>query len=402
MAVGGESAQLLLGGGLLVFLLPLGVRHTVDPFTGVGVRKLKTLLAGRFRVPAAQAIAAEAGSDHQIDVLHFLVLVQVLEQAPQHRCFQVPACILVDHLIPPSAMGSGRGSILPPFVPEHFRVSIAYQGIAGAWSHLACRAVHPELEAIPCPSFEDVFEIVEAGGGDLAMIPIENNLGGRVADIHQLLPHQALHIVAEYFQAIRHELLAVPGATLEGLRAVYSHPQALAQCRRFLREQGLEPHAASDTAASAQWVAEQANPAVGAIASGLAGDLYELESVRRDIQDEFHNTTRFIVLAREKNENPAQAGTAYITALWFQLRSVPAALYKALGAFATNYVNLTKLESYIGTETFDRARFYVEIEGHEFDAPVRSALKEVKYFADVVRVLGSFAQHEFRRRADSP
>lgn len=277
-------------------------------------------------------------------------------------------------------------------------MSIAYQGIAGAWSHLACRAVHPELEAVPCPSFEDVFEIVEAGSGDLAMIPIENNLGGRVADIHQLLPHQSLHIVAEHFQAIRHELLAVPGATLEGLRAVYSHPQALAQCRRLLRKLGLEPRAASDTAASAQWVAGQADPGIAAIASGLAGELYELASLRRDIQDECRNTTRFIVLAREKDGRPAEPGAAYITALWFQLRSVPAALYKALGAFATNAVNLTKLESYIGTENFGRARFYVEVEGHESDPPVRSALDEVEYFTDAVRVLGSFRQHEFRQR----
>ncbi len=277
-------------------------------------------------------------------------------------------------------------------------MSIAYQGIAGAWSHLACRAVHPELEAVSCPSFEDVFEIVEAGGGDLAMIPIENNLGGRVADIHQLLPHQSLHIVAEYFQAIRHQLLAVPGASPEDLKAVYSHPQALAQCRRYLRRKGLEPRAASDTAAAAEWVAKQGDPAIGAIASGLAGELYQLSSLGRDIQDEQHNTTRFIVLAREKNRQPADAETDYITALWFQLRSVPSALYKALGAFATNNVNLTKLESYIGTENFDRARFFVEIEGHESDAPVCSALEEIEYYTDIVRVLGSFPQHEFRRQ----
>ncbi len=281
-------------------------------------------------------------------------------------------------------------------------MSIAYQGIAGAWSHLACRAVHPELEAVPCPSFEDVFEIVEAGGGDLAMIPIENNLGGRVADIHQLLPHQALHIVAEHFQPVRHELLAVPGATSEGLKAVYSHPQALAQCRRYLRERGLEPRAASDTAAAAERVAQRGDPSIGAIASALAGELYQLSSLGRDIQDEHHNTTRFIVLAREKNSGPAEQDTDYITALWFQLRSVPAALYKALGAFATNNVNLTKLESYIGSENFDRARFYVEVEGHESDAPVISALEEIEYYTDIVRVLGSFPQHEFRRQQNKP
>lgn len=281
-------------------------------------------------------------------------------------------------------------------------MSIAYQGIAGAWSHLACRAVHPELEAVPCPSFEDVFEMVEAGGGDLAMIPIENNLGGRVADIHQLLPHQALHIVAEHFQPVRHELLAVKGAAIEGLKAVYSHPQALAQCRRYLRGKGLEPRAASDTAAAAEWVAQQGNPSIAAIASGLAGELYQLGALARDIQDERHNTTRFIVLAREKSASLPDAETRCITALWFQLRSVPAALYKALGAFATNNINLTKLESYIGTQNFDRARFYVEVEGRESDAPLISALEEIAYYTDIVRVLGSFPQHEFRRRNDKP
>ena len=281
-------------------------------------------------------------------------------------------------------------------------MSIAYQGIAGAWSHLACSAVHPQREAIPCATFEDVFEIVEAGQADLAMIPIENNLGGRVADIHQLLPHQALHIVAEYFQPIRHDLLAVPGTKEHELRAVYSHPQALAQCRRFLRKRGWEPRAASDTAAAAERVALRGDPTVGAIASRLAGELYNLVSLRSDIQDEYHNTTRFIVLAREKNEEPRDAAANYISALWFQLRSVPAALYKALGAFATNNVNLTKLESYIGTQHFDRARFFVEVEGHETDDPVRSALEELRYFTDIVRVLGSFPQHEFRRQRNKP
>ena len=296
-------------------------------------------------------------------------------------------------------MNRGRRSILPPSSSGALlSVSIAYQGIAGAWSHLACRAVHPQREALPCPSFEDVFDLVESGGADLAMIPIENNLGGRVADIHQLLPHQALHIVAEHFQPVRHELLAVEGASEQKLRAVYSHPQALAQCRRFLREQGLEPRAASDTAAAAERVAQRGDPTVAALASRLAGELYQLASLRSDIQDEHHNTTRFIVLARERNEEPPDAATRYISALWFQLRSVPAALYKALGAFATNNVNLTKLESYIGMRRFDRARFYVEIEGHETDDPVCSALEELKYFADLVRVLGSFPQHQFRQQ----
>ena len=277
-------------------------------------------------------------------------------------------------------------------------MSIAYQGIAGAWSHLACRAVYPQLEAIPCPSFEDVFEIVEQSGAELAMIPIENNLGGRVADIHQILPHQSLHIKAEHFQPVRHALLTVPGAKAEKLRAVYSHPQALAQCRHFLRKLGVEPRAASDTAAAAQRVAKRGDPTVGAIASSLAGELYSLESLHKDIQDELHNTTRFIVLARERDLADPADGQTYITALWFQLRSIPAALYKALGAFATNNVNLTKIESYISSENFARARFYVEFEGHEFDSTVTSALQEIEYYTDTARVLGSFPQHEFRRR----
>ena len=279
-------------------------------------------------------------------------------------------------------------------------MSIAYQGIAGAWSHLACRAVYPQLKAIPCPSFEDVFEIVEQSGAELAMIPIENNLGGRVADIHQILPHQSLHILAEHFQPVRHALLAVPGAEIAKLKAVYSHPQALAQCRHFLRKLGVEPRAASDTAAAAQRVSERGDPTVGAIASSLAGELYSLTSLRKDIQDEMHNTTRFIVLARERDYADPDEGKSYITALWFRLRSVPAALYKALGAFATNYVNLTKIESYISSHDFDRARFYIEFEGHGFDPRVMSALQEIEYYTDTLHVLGSFPQHEFRKREE--
>ena len=230
------------------------------------------------------------------------------------------------------------------------------------------------------------------------MIPIENNLGGRVADIHQLLPHQALHIVAEHFQPVRHELLAVQAQASRNCGRCTATLRHWRNAGVFCANRALNRGRPATRRRPPKGSRSGGDPTVAALASRLAGELYQLASLRSDIQDEHHNTTRFIVLARERNEEPPDAATRYISALWFQLRSVPAALYKALGAFATNNVNLTKLESYIGMRRFDRARFYVEIEGHETDDPVCSALEELKYFADLVRVLGSFPQHQFRQQ----
>ena len=272
---------------------------------------------------------------------------------------------------------------------------IAYQGLPGAYSHLACMEVYAELEPLPCESFEDAFQAVEEGRCALAMIPIENSLGGRVADIHHLLPASSLYIVGEHFQPVKHCLLAPPGATLEGLRSVASHPQALAQCRGLIRELRLTPVVSSDTAGAAREVAERGDPAAGAIASGLAGEVYGLAELRTRIEDRLGNTTRFVVMSRRREEPDRRAG-ASMTSLIFQVRSVPGALYKALGGFATNGINITKLESYITDESFSVAQFYVEIEGHPADRNVANAFEELHFFSTKTRVLGTYPRHPFR------
>ena len=272
---------------------------------------------------------------------------------------------------------------------------IAYQGQPGAYSHLACNDVFPDLEPLPCESFEGAFQAVETGRADLAMIPIENSLGGRVADIHHLLPESTLYIVREHFQSVQHCLLAPRGATIEGLASVASHAHALSQCRGFIRELGLTPVVSSDTAVAAREAAERGDPAGGAIASRLAADIYGLEVLRTRIEDRIGNTTRFVVMSRRR-EDPDPRGGACMTSLIFQVRSVPGALYKALGGFATNGVNLTKLESYITHENFAVAQFYAEIEGHPAERGVANAFEELQFFSTTIRVLGTYPRHRFR------
>src|SRR5689334_14740088 len=223
--------------------------------------------------------------------------------------------------------------------------SIAFQGAPGAYSDLACRRVFPTMRTLPCNAFEDAFAAVHEGRARLAMIPVENSVAGRVADIHHLLPHSGLHIIGEHFERVNHHLLAPPGATVETLRTVRSHVHALSQCRKLIRELKLQPVVAADTAGSAREVAELADPSVAAIASELAGEIYGLVSLRQNIEDAEHNTTRFLVMAKEKREAPP--GGLVVTSFVFRVRNVPAALYKALGGFATNGVNMTKLESYM-------------------------------------------------------
>ncbi|MFO1057283.1 MAG: prephenate dehydratase [Dongiaceae bacterium] len=271
---------------------------------------------------------------------------------------------------------------------------IAFQGVLGAYSDLACRTVHPEMTTLPCPSFEDTFAAVNEGRADLAMIPIENSLAGRVADIHHLMPDSNLHIVAEHFQRVNHHLLAVPGTRLEELRTVRSHIQGLSQCRRLIRELGLKPVVAADTAGSAAEVAAAGDRSVAAIASSLAGEIYGLVSLRAGIEDAEHNTTRFLVMGREPIDPDAHGRT--VTTLVFRVRSVPAALYKALGGFATNGVNITKLESYIIDGGFTVAQFYADIDGHPDQRPVRLALEELSFFSREVRILGVYPAHPFR------
>jgi len=272
---------------------------------------------------------------------------------------------------------------------------IAFQGEPGAYSHLACKEAYPDLEPVPCESFDDAFAAVSGDAASLAMIPIENSLGGRVADMHHLLPESSLYIINEHFQPVQHCLLAPAGATLEGLERIESHTQALAQCRGLIRELGVEVVHAADTAGAARGVAERGDPKVGAIASALAGEIYSLPTLRTRIEDRLGNTTRFVVMSRSRVEPDPRDG-ACMTSFVFQVRSIPASLYKSLGGFATNGVNITKLESYIVDASFTVAQFYAEIEGHPSDTRVAHAFDELQFFCTKLKVLGTYPQHPFR------
>jgi prephenate dehydratase len=276
--------------------------------------------------------------------------------------------------------------------------AIAFQGLPGAYSNLACRAAYPDMQGLPCESFEDMFAAVRDGKAALAMVPIENSVAGRVADIHHLMPESGLHIIGEKFQRVNHHLLAPKGATLEGLKTVRSHVQALAQCRNTLRAMGLTPVIRADTAGSAAEVAQLGDRTIGAIASSLAAEIYGLDVVKADMEDAVHNTTRFVVMAREPIDPDPAKGTV-VTSLVFKVRSVPAALYKALGGFATNGVNITKLESYILDGNFTVAAFYADIEGHPDRRPVKLALEELSFFSREVRILGVYPGDPFRSNA---
>lgn len=273
--------------------------------------------------------------------------------------------------------------------------TIAFQGQLGAYSHLMCQQVYPHLDTLPCQTFADAFDTIRNGQAGLAMMPIENSLGGRVADIHYLLPESRLYIIGEHFLRVQHHLLAIPGATLDDIRSVHSHPQALAQCRGMIRELGLKPVNSADTAGAAREVAERGDPSVAAIGSSLAGEIYGLVSLRTRLEDRLGNTTRFVVLAAQRGDPPPN--TPSITSLIFQVRSVPAALYKALGGFATNGVNTVKLESYMTDNAFTIAQFYAEIEGHVAERRVDYALQELQYFTAMMKIIGVYPAHPFRR-----
>jgi prephenate dehydratase len=271
---------------------------------------------------------------------------------------------------------------------------VAFQGAPGAYSHLACREALPGLAPLPCASFEDAFAAVREGRAACGLIPIENSTAGRVADIHQLLPEGGLFITAEHFLRVRHQLLAPKAASLKTVKRVYSHVQGLSQCRKVIKELGLEAIVASDTAGSAKDVAARNDVEEAAIASSIAGELYGLQVLRPDIEDNHTNTTRFIKLERQRRDPPVDAANS-LTALMFRVRSVPAALYKALGGFATNGVNVVKLESYL-SDGFKVAEFYAEIEGHPAQKSVDLALQELQYFSSSLKVIGVFTAHPFR------
>lgn len=275
---------------------------------------------------------------------------------------------------------------------------IAYQGEPGANSHLACTEAYPTFEPVACPTFEDALAAVKSGDVRYAMIPIENSVAGRVADIHHLLPSADLYIVSEHFLRVRHQLMALPGASLQSVKRVMSHTQALGQCRGTLRKLGLKPVPEADTAGSARLVSESGDTELAAIASGLAAEIYGLEILKSDVEDESHNTTRFVILANEPDDAEPGDGPI-ITTFLFRVRNIPAALYKALGGFATNSVNMTKLESYQTEGTFNATMFFADIEGHPAEPSVAEALRELHFFSRQVQLLGSYVASPYRREA---
>jgi prephenate dehydratase len=274
------------------------------------------------------------------------------------------------------------------------RKRIAFQGEPGANSHIACREVYPEFEAVSYTTFDEGFQALEEGVVDLAMIPVENSTAGRVADIHRLLPESRLHIIGEHFLRVQHCLLGVAGASTQTLRTAHSHPQALAQCRESLAALGLTPVVAADTAGAAREIAEAGDPTRGAIASRLAGEIFGLQVIRESMEDHPHNTTRFIILSREDLRAAPGIGPI-VTTLVFKVRNTPAALYKALGGFATNGVNMTKLESYMVSGQFFATQFLADVEGHPDEIPTRNALEELGFYAEY-RILGVYRANPVR------
>jgi prephenate dehydratase len=272
---------------------------------------------------------------------------------------------------------------------------IVFQGERGANSHIACREAYADFEPVPCPTFEDAFAAVASGEAALGMIPIENSVAGRVADIHHLMPTSGLHIVAEWFLPVRHQLMAPRGSSLDEIKSVESHVMALGQCRAIVRRLGLKPIVAADTAGSAREVAERGDKTRAAIASRLAAEIYGLDILAEDVEDEAHNTTRFIVLAREADWAKSGAGPV-VTTFVFRVRNLPAALYKALGGFATNGVNMTKLESYMVGGNFFATQFYADVEGHPDDRSLTLALEELAFFSKELKILGVYPAHPFR------
>jgi prephenate dehydratase len=272
---------------------------------------------------------------------------------------------------------------------------IAYQGEPGANSHIACLEACPDLEALPCRTFEDAFQAVQEGAAAQAMIPTDNSVAGRVADIHHLLPHSTLAIVGEHFLPVHHQLLVCKGTKAQDLKSVHSHVHALGQCRKIIRDLGLNAVVAVDTAGAARELSEAKDKSRAAIASKLAAEIYDLEVLRANIEDETHNTTRFVILSPQRND-AEQGARPVMTSFVFRVRNVPAALYKAMGGFATNGVNMTKLESYQLEGRFAATQFYAEVEGHPQDRNVRLALEELAFFTSYNRILGVYPASPYR------
>jgi prephenate dehydratase len=273
---------------------------------------------------------------------------------------------------------------------------VAFQGEPGSYSHLAVREALPNAEAVACPTFDDAFASLAEGNVDLALIPIENSLHGRITDIHHILPGAKVHFVGEHFLRVRHQLMAVPGATLAGLRTVVSQEPALGQCRNIVRKLKLKQLLWADTAGAARHVAERKDPTVAAVASSLAAEIHGLTVLKADVEDADHNVTRFLIMARAPAA-VANDGALVVTSFIFRVKNVPAALYKALGGFATNGVNMTKLESYQLEGSFAATQFYADIEGHPEERRVTLALEELAFFTSTLKILGTYPAHPFRK-----
>ncbi len=270
---------------------------------------------------------------------------------------------------------------------------IVYQGAEGAYSHLACQKYHADYEAMACRSFAHAFDLVKNGSADLAMIPVENSLAGRVSDIYHLLPEGGLSIVEEHYLPIHHNLLGLKGAKPSDIKTAYSHPMALSQVRHRLRGWGISPRADVDTAGAAKRVADSGDKSLAAIASHLAAKIYGLEVLETNIEDENHNTTRFLTLAKEPQipaQNERENGCKIVTSFVFKVRNVPSALYKALGGFATNGINMTKLESYMVGGSFTATQFYADVEAHPDDEGMQHAMEELAFFTDYICMLGTY------------
>ena len=273
---------------------------------------------------------------------------------------------------------------------------IAFQGEPGANSHIACMEAYPGHEPLPCPTFEDAFAAVRTGRAVLAMIPIDNSVAGRVADIHHLMPRSGLHVVAEWFLPVQHQLMATRGASLKTIKTVESHVHALGQCRNIIRKLGIKAVVAADTAGAARELAEAGDIARAALATALAAKIYGLRILKRDVADAKHNTTRFVVLSRKPKW--AKRGKRVVTTFLFEVRNIPAALYKALGGFASNSINMTKLESYMVNGVFAATQFYADVEGHPDERPLALALEELEFFSrpKSLKILGVYPAHPFR------
>jgi prephenate dehydratase len=274
-------------------------------------------------------------------------------------------------------------------------MKIAFQGEPGANSHIAIAEAFPDAEPLPCATFEDALAAISSGDAELGMIPIENSIAGRVADIHHLLPGSGLFIVGEWFLPIRHQLMAPRGATLADIKSVESHVHALGQCRNIIRKMGIKAIVAADTAGSARAVAERGDKSCASLASRLAADIYGLDILAENVEDADNNTTRFVILAKDIKW-AAQGSGALVTSFVFRVRNLPAALYKAMGGFATNGVNMTKLESYMVDGNFFATQFYADVDGHPDDRNLAFALEELKFFSREFRIVGVYPAHPFR------